>query len=710
MAPKPVRPSHALRSDGGRWWIEWRGRREPPLFYCTPDPDAEAVRRFREAGVVGVSFTATADFHPYRLAQPVWTAPGTYDYAELDRRARAALAGAPDACLIPRVHLCSPPWWDAEHPQELVTFADRRPEDPFLHGYSKSTCVSWSSRAWRAAAAENLRHFARHVARQDYGENVGGILVASGNTEEWFQVGTMEGWLPDYSEPARVAFADWALSRYPGPNALAERWGVPVDPDRIEIPPKQLRRRPSVARFRDPRAQAWVLDFDAFLADEAATFIGDLCGVIGEESGGRWFAGAFFGYLIEMPFHGEGVFHGGHLGLSQLLADPRVDFLASPGSYTNRDLRRGAAQTMMPLGSLRRAGKAAFHENDVRTHLLFDNAGYGWTETPSLTASAQVREAGLALANGMGFWWFDMTGSFYDDPATLAAVTEVVSCAREPWSAPPRVDVAFVIDEDSLAVTDYWSDRYADVIPRQMTELSRAGVSHEAVLLDELDESHGYTWLVFPNLFRVEARTLERVRRLVRGAKGALFIGAVGLAPTSAGEGPGVAQVTGLPATAISRASPVEVRLTAPDLLVAGEPSGFGRRFWQPWLVSARPEEVDVLGVHAATAEPALFRGHVSGRQVSYSADAVVPAHVLRRLARDAGVHVWMASGDWCSVNGAILAITARAAGVRDVCVPAGLGLRALPSGGDLPLDRGVAHVPMAAGASMILRITVNGR
>jgi hypothetical protein len=566
--------------------------------------------------------------------------------------------------LLLRVHLCSPPWWDARHPDDLLVWDGDRREHDFLHGYRKRTVASWSSRAWRRTAEANLAALLEHARSRPWGRNVAGVLVAAGNTEEWFQVGTMEGLLPDYSTPARDAFRDWLGRKGWSASALAARWGIEASSATAVAPPPARRR--TTGSFRDPRADAWAMDFDEFLAEEAASFIGELCGVVRRVSGGDWFAGVFFGYLTEMVFHGDGVLHGGHLGLGRVLRDERVDFLASPGSYARRDLRAGAAQSMLPVRAAVEAGKAVFHENDLRTHVLMDDAGYGWTERPSETESAQEREAGFALAHGAGLWWFDMAGTFYDDPATVEAIGRICRVAASP--RPPResAPIAFVIDEDSLAVTAFWPDRYADVLPRQLLELARVGAAHDVRLLSELPEDHSYRMLVFPNLFRVEPASLARVRKVAARARLSLFVGPVGLAPVASGDPPGPAAVTGLPIEVRAGRSFVEIGIADDELLREPDaPRSFGRRFEHPALVFGKPGAVRVLGRHRGSGEAAFFEGPANASRGAYAADAIVPAAALRLLARQAGVPITLGSGDVVATDGTLVAVTASTAGVR---------------------------------------------
>jgi hypothetical protein len=319
------------------------------------------------------------------------------------------------------------------------------------------------------------------------------------------------------------------------------------------------------------------------------------------------------------------------------------------------------------------AGKAVFHENDVRTHVLYDDAGYGWTERPSETNSVQEREAAFALANGAGLWWFDMTRTFYEDATTLdtiARMCRIASIGRPPAAPAP---IAFVIDEESYSVTDFWADRYSDAIPRQLLELARIGAAHDVRLMSELPEDHDYRFLVFPNLFRVEPDRLARIRRLVQRAGGALFIGPVGLAPVLAGEPVGPARVTGLPIDLRAEACFVEIALDPgifreePDA-----PSGFGRRFWHDLRVVGDAGRVRVLGRYTDGPWPAFFDAPVGKSRVAYAADAIVPAAALRVLARDSGVPIAISTGEVFATDGTLFSVTAATAGPKRIRIRAG--------------------------------------
>ncbi|HYC76764.1 MAG TPA: hypothetical protein VEI02_03955, partial [Planctomycetota bacterium] len=446
--------------EHGRVVLRRRGRVEPAHFAGTPAPDAAWARRFAALGVPGVCFSATADAHPYGLASPVLDAAGRRDFGAFDATCRAILAGAPDAALLPRIHVASTEAWDAAHSDELVEWEDGRRERSFGEGYLKRTAPSFSSRRWREYAADNLRALLEHARRQDYADALVGVLVCGGHTEEWFHLGATRDLLCDGSAPAREAWDAWRAAR-----------GLEPAP----IPDPARRRAAGPDRFRtDPD----VVAYERFFSEEIADVVGLLCGVVQEVSEGRWAAGAFYGYLVEMACHGAAMRHGGHLALDRALADPRIDFLSSPTSYVKRDARRGASQSMLPTASVAAAGKAVLHENDVRTFRLRDDAGYGWSEHASESAAQLRREADFVEEQGLGLLWFDMTGTFYDDPVLEQEIAEASTRGRRLLGRPREpAPVVFAVDVPSLRILDLWGDWYADLLPRQLAELRRTGVA-----------------------------------------------------------------------------------------------------------------------------------------------------------------------------------------------------------------------------------------
>ena len=72
-----------------------------------------------------------------------WTAPGEYDFSQLDERALMLLKENPNAYFFPRLYLHAPKWWSETHPDDIVLMD---PGDgkvvPFIHSGGKPA-PSW---------------------------------------------------------------------------------------------------------------------------------------------------------------------------------------------------------------------------------------------------------------------------------------------------------------------------------------------------------------------------------------------------------------------------------------------------------------------------------------------------------------------------------------------------------------------------------------
>lgn len=557
--------------------FERDGRVEPAWLATTPDPDSEWVDRMARAGFRAFSFTATANHHIYGLAATAWVAPGVYDWSEFDARIERILERVPDAAVIPRLHLASPPWWDAAFPDEGVGFGVPWESAPPGHGILKSTHASWASAAWRRAVGENLRAWVAHLESRPWADAVVGVLLCGGETEEWIHVGAMRGLFPDVGLRAREGFVEWLRARYGDDATLSRAFRRAASFSEVRPPSVERRRGDPLRPWIDVRRDRDVVDFHRYLTLVAASFVGEAAAALAAASTRRLGVGVWGGYLAEMTYHPDALRFGGTLGFGTLLEHPAVDWFAAPSSYALRDLRRGATVGMLPRGSLRAHGKPGFHESDVRTHVLRDDAGYGRTETLHESLSMLVREASFATGTGLGLWWFDMTGTFHDEPAVIDRLRALLASAS---SAPTLPRGAVVVDESVLEAWNGFPDRLTDGLPRLLVDLGRTGIDFELVRLADFERAGTYEIAIFPAFERVEPVTRERVARATAAVRLAVFLGRVGLAPTSDGDPPGPSAVTGLALRVSAQAVPTDA--------IGRHGRRLGRGFWSTHDI--RPE------------------------------------------------------------------------------------------------------------------------
>jgi len=672
----PREPRACVRPHGGVPTLFVDGKPSPALFYATARLDRKHLRSFARAGVDLVAFAATSDYHLYGLAADVWLAPGVFDHSGFDDRVRFILDAHPRALLLPRVYVGSPPFWDEAHPGELQRYDDGAARKPLWFSPRKETAPSLASLVWRRDAEEALRRLVRHVEGSDFADRVIGYHVTSAHTEEWFHLGTQEGHLFDYSEPALRAFRAWLQAAYVSEERLRRAWGDPGAAfETAEIPGALDRLGPPEALFAaSPRARP-ALDYHLFLSDVVADAILAFARAVKEESRRRAIVTTFYGYLVEHAFHPLSIRHGGHLALDRVLASADVDGLASPTSYALREPGDGQSLFMSATASVRRHGKLWLDENDVRTHRLPANAGYGRTSGVAETIEIQRRETAAAVTQGAGMWWFDMSGGWYDDRPTM---DEIASLARLAGRAvrldrASAAEVAFVVDGPSCAAVLGDRPMLACLLPHQLIELGRIGAPVDVILLSDVEATRPYRFYVFANAFLADRERRRRVRSAVEEARaGALFLLAPGgLDPTL--DLAGIEELT----TFRVRSEDVSARYVArivdaphPLLEGAAAHAPFGMpAAARPRLYVSDPDAAP-LGRFEDDGKVALAAKSVAGAPWLYSAAPVVPERVLRNSARAAGAHLYSDLDDWIAASRSLLAVHARRDGERRFRLP----------------------------------------
>ena len=126
----------------------------PMMFFGNiVGPDWESVL------VCQVELAARAGIHLYSFdlnAGIPWAPPdgepAAYPYDLVDKVAQAFLKADPEALLLPRLYVTSPPaWWYQTHPNQRMLFSDGQRID----------CPSVASKAWRQDVLKNLRTLIR---------------------------------------------------------------------------------------------------------------------------------------------------------------------------------------------------------------------------------------------------------------------------------------------------------------------------------------------------------------------------------------------------------------------------------------------------------------------------------------------------------------------------------------------------------------------
>jgi hypothetical protein len=384
-ARTPGKTTAAVRNHNGAPTLFINGTPHNGMAYAAYGPSVPVFRDFARAGVNLFSFSATPTEAGYGLSKTTWTAPGQYDFSQLDQRVMMVLEANPQAYFFPRLYLHAPKWWSRQHPQDLVLMdpGDGKPA-PFSHAGEKPA-PSWTSPAWRQDTIEGLRRLIAHIESSPFADRCIGYHIASGTTEEWMMWGANEDQWVDYSPVNQVAFCQWLRQHYGTPERLRQAWGTEtVSFDTAAIPSKVRRLHTDLGSLRDPSREQPVIDFYLFNSTLVADTICHFGRAIKEMTQGKKLVGAFYGYTLQLCGE-QRQQNAGHLALEKVLGSPDVDFLCSPTSYAFRQVGgEGTSHFMSLVDSVRLHGKLWFDENDIRTSLCPGGLGE-WGKPANVT-------------------------------------------------------------------------------------------------------------------------------------------------------------------------------------------------------------------------------------------------------------------------------------------------------------------------------------
>jgi len=463
------------------------------------------------------------------------------------------------------------------------------------------------SKIWRRDTREYLEAVLKHLETH-HRDVIIGYFLACGMTIEWQDLNRGEE-----GEIRRAAWRQWMTGR--------------GQPDPVDIPPVSVRDHVTHGPFRDPVGDGLAVQYWKFshqlIADTILYFAGATQGVIKH----RVPLGLCYGYIME---HGKNrLLYEGHLDFDRVYASTDLDWFISPGPYHDRQIG-GASGFMVPIGSIQHHGKGFLMSMDHRTPTArsvsrlgraIPGHESGFTDEAACVAGLR-REFSLRLISGISTYWFDLFGHWFEGEAIFDSIKKM----RVLWErlAQPReesvAEVAVLVDAESMYYLDGRADFYDELLHKQRYGLYRMGAPFDLYSfadLETLDLSR-HKLVLLPNLFVVDAKRRELLRKKVcTGGKTVLW----GYAPGIIADGkydPGqVEKLTGIP----------------------WEAKGLTERQMDGW------------------------------RSV-YSPKPNVPEGTLRRLAREAGVHIYCDAEEPLYANRRLIALHSITGGPRTVMLP----------------------------------------
>lgn len=699
----------SVRAHHGVPTLFINGKPHSGMAYAAYGPSVEVFRDFARAGVDLFTFAATPTESGYGLARTAWVAPGKYDFSELDERVNMVLKADPHAYFFPRLYLHAPKWWSRQHPDDLVLMdpGDGRPI-PFIHSGGKPA-PSWTSPTWRRDTVEGLRRLIAHVEAAPYADRCIGYHIASGSTEEWMMWGANENQWVDYSPVNTTAFRQWLRAKYGTLENLRRAWNAPVASfEAVTVPNKARRLHAELGSLRDPAKEQAVVDFYLFNSDLVADTICYFAKAVKQLTRREKIVGAFYGYTLQLCGE-QRQQNAGHLALDKVLASPDVDFVCSPTSYCFRQLGgEGTSDFMSLLGSVRLHGKLWFDENDIRTSPGPGAAG-GWGKPENVAGDLlqQDKELANVLTNGTAQWWFDVGRNRYDDPTLMRRIGQLTANAAEVSDVDrtPADEVAMVVDEKSLCYLRPGDPLGAWLLVRQLPALGRIGSPVGHYLASDLPRIADRKVFLFMTSFAPTAADRAAVDALKKDGHVLVFFYTPGLYRDGRLDETAMQDLTGI-RLRMSR-QPTELRLalvpghSETDGL-AGAACGVAHKTFP--VCYADDPAATVLGTLPDGRARLVVKRH-SGWTAVFSAVPMLPASLLRRIARLGGVHEYLQTEDVVWASRGLLGVSVREPGVRKIALPRPATVRDLYTGKEITRSAKSFEASFAPRATRVFRI-----
>jgi hypothetical protein len=360
-----------------------------------------------------------------------------------------------------------------------------------------------SNPAWYEAVKEYLEAFIKHMEER-YGDRVKAYVLACGMTDEW----------TDYSQGAAGKSKTQAW----------KNWLKAKNKAQVPVPEfERIKKAGFENLIRDPETEQDIVDYAHFtgdiITDRALDFAAQTRKLIPEQRQ----IGMFFGYILELVE--ERLVWCGHLEYEKLYASRDIDFFISPGNYHDRQMGGGSG-FLVPNGTRVRYGKGFLHEIDHRTPTYncdldeFVSIGWmiPWKNQAEATAGLK-RELALPIVSRASLWCFDMWGGVFKTQENM----EVVEQGKRLWdnyaSLPGenRAEVALIVDPESTRYVNDKNPEVAKINMQTRNKLNRLGAPFEAFSFNDIAhvDLSSFKLFVFPGLFTVTPEKMNILEKYI---------------------------------------------------------------------------------------------------------------------------------------------------------------------------------------------------
>ena len=599
-------------------------------------------------------------FFPHIPVTECWKGENQYDFMPMEGIIRHTLKSDPRASLILRLRLNAPAWWIAGHPDQVLLYHDGT-DSVKLHWDMEVKTPSLASMLWRHDVGSLLRSLIRHVQQSDYAGRVVGYHPALMHGGEWFQEGVLYRKKADYSPLMQKAFRIWLQAKYPRETF----------PESV-VPTAAQRDAGDIGHLRDPAKSRRILDYYEFYNDQFAEQAVGYCRTIKEATEDKAITGFYYGYLLIFT-PGPGVQRSGHLAFQRVLDSPHVDYIGSMLDYQSRE-PGGFRWSFGPIADSARAhGKVYVGEDEARTWLDSGrHKEYSYiasSRTPEEAVNYLKRSFACAVSHGEHEELADLEGGWYDHPQIMDCIGRLARLAADTrWSRTPVSQIALFIDETAFFYQDEVHDRDLNLplLFESMREYFHVGAPVDMYLFSDLTDGRvpleRYKLIVLLNPWHLTDRQRDFIKTKVqRDGRWMLSFYAPGFLGKG---GPGTEHIRDLIGMNVQMD-------TNPGLLtLTSNGKTYGTKKAIAPVFFSDDAKSDVLARQSGSNRPAVSAKRFDQWTSVYSAVPVLPADLLRRIAKNAGVHVYVESYDLIYATQGFVAIHAGEDGTKRLRLP----------------------------------------
>jgi len=620
--------------------------------------------KFGGFGKAGIHLqTLAVQLGPQEAENTLWPYPGDLDFAYLNKLLRQIASADPEAQVILLVRCDLPRQWGLDHPDHVFTNEDGSRVvsngHPARLGTPKAPTEYWPSSygspAYQAAVIGALQQIGDWLKTHESGELVVGWFIAGGNDGQFFNNNLGPRAL-DYSPGELEGFRLWLREEYGTVAKLRQAWGDPQAAFETACMATGAEWK-SAALFHALRGPGRrVVDSVRFDNLAPARAVRRFARTLKQALGRPTFA---------MTYYPDAIHDGGSnkYAVSELLAGDEIDGATAVQEYGQWRNLGGTGCTNATWGAYRLRGKVHIAELDNRTYLssmvgpIYDPEGLGAALTVAGFRAQVRRDVAASCARGMGMWFYDMGGIWYDDPPLWEVITEarcMVEWSHRPEAPPPAAPMAVFVDEAAGAVigTDQFGLLHNATNATRLA-LNLSGVPYDLHLLQDLTHPKlpDYKVYLVLDAFSLTKPQMAALKTRCRRAGRTLVL--CGPPGGASADYPDPARTFTELTGWRSEALPAKTVMTTVRAVQSGDPLlqgvpevlSYGGSYPVPWVVPAEPK-LRVLGTFVGSGKPShVIARSAHGTLVYIAVPGAFTPELLRNLALEAGVRTVGAPG-----------------------------------------------------------------